>query len=252
MLKLLKKLYFFLYFFGFDARKFLSLIKIPKFIRDRKAFLSKGGKISLLYPELNDYEDSAGDASGHYFHQDLLIASLIHKRNPDRHVDIGSRIDGFVSHVASYREIEVLDIRDLKKSIHKNIIFLKRDLMNDVVDLKDSCDSISCLHAIEHFGLGRYGDTIDPDGHILGFRNIVEILKEGGILYISFPISDNPGVHFNSQRVFDPGEILSWSDKMKLERFDFVDDKGSLHLNADIKDIFNEKYACGIYTLKKE
>jgi hypothetical protein len=30
------------------------------------------------------------------------------------------------------------------------------------------CDSLSCLHALEHFGLGRYGDPIDPRGHEKG------------------------------------------------------------------------------------
>jgi hypothetical protein len=252
MLNLLKRIYFFLFFLGFDARKFASFKNLPRFNKDRKTFLSKGGKIKRIYPELSDYYDSAGEAKGHYFHQDLLVASFIKERSPKRHIDIGSRIDGFVAHVASFREIEVLDIRDLDKSIHKNLIFLKRDLMKDVDDLKDSSDSISCLHAIEHFGLGRYGDTIDPKGHISGFKNIVEMLAVGGILYISFPISDNPGVHFNSQRVLDPIEILSWSDRVKLERFDLVDDQGSLHLNADIKSILNQKYALGIYTLRKE
>ena len=41
--------------------------------------------------------------------------------NLKRHVDIGSRLDGFVAHVASFREIEVLDIRPLKVNKHKNI-----------------------------------------------------------------------------------------------------------------------------------
>ena len=27
-----------------------------------------------------------------------------------------------------------------------------------------SVSSLSCLHVVEHVGLGRYGDPIDPDG----------------------------------------------------------------------------------------
>ena len=68
-----------------------------------------------LYPILSDRYDSAGVATGHYFHQDLLVAKFIYENKPMRHVDIGSRIDGFVAHVASFRDIEVVDIRELEK-----------------------------------------------------------------------------------------------------------------------------------------
>ena len=42
------------------------------------------------------------------------------------------------------------------------------------------CDSISSLHAIEHFGLGRYGDPIDYYGHIKAISNITKMLKKMG------------------------------------------------------------------------
>jgi len=32
-------------------------------------------------------------------------------------VDIGSRVDGFVAHVASFREIEVFDVRPISAQI---------------------------------------------------------------------------------------------------------------------------------------
>ena len=79
---------------------------------------------------LFDYSGNAGDQTGHYFHQDLLVAKFINDNKPKRHVDVASRIDGFVAHVASFREIEVLDIRPLPKSQHKNIKFKQTDLMN--------------------------------------------------------------------------------------------------------------------------
>ena len=41
-------------------------------------------------------------------------------------------------------------------------------------------DSISCLHALEHFGLGRYGDMIDPQGYEKGLFNISSYLTLGG------------------------------------------------------------------------
>lgn len=116
-------------------------------------------------------------------------------------------------------------------------------------------DSISCLHAIEHFGLGRYGDKIDPSGHIVGFNNIAKMLKVGGTLYISFPIGHSPAVHFNSQRVFSPVEIFDWSNgntRLELLRFDFVDDNGILHRDVDLRKAnVDPSYGCGIYTFRK-
>lgn len=72
-----------------------------------------------------DYSDNAGTSKGHYFHQDLLVAKLINEHNPKRHVDIASRVDGFVAHVASYREIEVVDVRPLKNLCMKILNFVK-------------------------------------------------------------------------------------------------------------------------------
>jgi len=89
----------------------------------------------------------------------LLVARLIHDHNPKRHIDIASRVDGFVAHVASYRGIEVVDVHPLPKSELENITFRQADLMNPQ-DLGQT-DSLSCLHAIEHFGLGRYTNPID-------------------------------------------------------------------------------------------
>jgi len=52
---------------------------------------------------LTDRFDPGGDASGHYFHQDLIVARRIFERDPRKHVDVGSRIDGFVAHLAVFR-----------------------------------------------------------------------------------------------------------------------------------------------------
>jgi hypothetical protein len=223
------------------------------FRRQRKEWLAKGGKITRNYMILSDYSDSAGSAKGHYFHQDLLVANFIFEDKPKRHIDIGSRVDGFVGHVASFREIEVVDIRPLRESEHKNIKFKQADLM--VPQAIGETDSLSCLHTIEHFGLGRYTDPIDVDGHEKGINNLVNLVKKGGHLYISFPIGKQDEVHFNAHRVFHPKSILaleSIADNMNLVRFDYVDDNGDLHPNTSVDSAVGKtKCGCGIYTFVK-
>ena len=222
-----------------------------KYRADKKAFIEAGGTVKLDHPIDDDFYKQAGNANGHYFHQDLLVAGFINKSKPVRHLDIGSSIEGFVSHVASFRSIEIIDIRPLNIPAHPQITFTQGNLMSLDSSLIEICDSLSCLHALEHFGLGRYGDPIDPVGHIKGFNNLHKMLKPGGTLYISFPIGDK-GVHFNAHRVFDPKEILEWStNKFTLARFDFVNDAGDLHTNISIDQIPRSIYGCGIYTLKK-
>jgi hypothetical protein len=240
---------------GYDPRKTLALRHYPKYRKHYKEFQHRGGKITNRFMILSDFDEQAGTAKGHYFHQDLLVASLIHEMNPKRHIDIGSRIDGFVAHVAAFRKIEVIDVRDLAHTGHENIVFMKADLMDATRAPKEITDSLSCLHVIEHFGLGRYGDPIDPDGHIKGFNNILGMLKPDGTLFISFPIANQNEVHFNAHRAFHPKDIFTWMkepDRLKLERFDYVDDAGDLHKNVDLNQgQIDIKYGCGIYTLRK-
>ena len=142
-----------------------------KYLSDIRKFIEAGGAVTHLFPILNEYKEQAGTATGHYFHQDLLVASLIHEVNPKRHIDVGSRIDGFVAHVAAFRTIEVLDFRPLISCGHKQIKFMQADLMSLGSHLFEITDSLSCLHALEHFGLGRYGDPINPNGHLIGFAD---------------------------------------------------------------------------------
>lgn len=228
------------------------LALIPRYFQERKTFLRKGGVISDFFPILSEYGDSAGSASGHYFHQDLLVSQFIFQKNPTRHIDIGSRIDGFVAHVAAFRKIEIFDIRELPSSNHANIEYRQADLMLNAG--YEVTDSLSCLHTIEHFGLGRYGDPLDPRGYLEGFKNLIAMLKPGGVLYISFPIGMKNEVHFNAHRVFHPKDIFSWvPNELDFLRFDYVDDKGDLHKDFDLQtsDLFIT-YGCGIYTFIKK
>ena len=237
---------------GFYPLRISLLSNVPRYLKELSQYKSRGGFISNYFPVLSENIGLAGTAKGHYFHQDLLVSQYIYARNPARHVDVGSRIDGFVAHVASFRKIEIVDIRPFSPSEHPNIVNKQADLMN-VMDLEKT-DSLSCLHAIEHFGLGRYGDPINPDGYLVGFQNLVSMLLPGGILYISFPIGSKNEVHFNAHRVFHPTDIFSWGiSNLDLLSFDYVDDLGNLHHNHDLaRNVPLLTYGCGIYTFLKK
>lgn len=231
------------------------------FVKDYLILRSQRGDNSdfpfgKMYPILGERYSESGTMSGHYFHQDLLVARRIFENNPNRHVDIGSRTDGFVAHVASYREIELFDIRPQKINI-KNITFRQANLMNLPKDMISYTDSISSLHAIEHFGLGRYGDPVDYNGHIKAIDNIYKILKKGGKFYFSAPIGSQR-IEFNAHRVFSITYLLAlFKDRFTITNFSYVSDSGELHenVNIDSKEAinnFNCLYGCGIFEMNKK
>lgn len=251
--------------FGLNPLQFLlSFRGIPSFIssyikirKQLSASSSKDFKIARFYPILADKYMESGVMKGHYFHQDLFVASRIFQTNPVRHIDIGSRIDGFVAHIASFRAIEIFDIRPLNSEV-PNIVFRQVDLSAPISEKYLACtDSISCLHAIEHFGLGRYGDSIDIDGHLKGLDNITKFLTPNGRLYFSTPIGPQR-IEFNAHRVFGVSYLLNYfNTNYNIISFSYVDDAGSFFQNANltdsaIKNNFNCQYGCGIFELQKK
>jgi hypothetical protein len=138
----------------------------------------------------------------------------------------------------------------------QNIVFIQADLMNPVNHLNDYCDSLSCLHALEHFGLGRYGDPLDIQGHLRGFENLSKILQQNGILYLSVPIGKQR-IEFNAHRVFNIDTVLTMAkSQFELIGFSYVDDLGDLHENINLDDQQREfncgcYYGCGIFELRK-
>jgi hypothetical protein len=263
MKKKIKNIYITLKNFGIDPLKMARSLKgLPYYFFDlitlkkQSTFSVKKFPFGVPYPWLEDRFAESGAIKGHYFHQDLLVARCININNPSIHVDVGSRVDGFVAHVASFRPIVVIDIRPLNGSI-PNISFMQANMMMPLSDeLVDYCDSLSCLHALEHFGLGRYGDPVSYDGYILGLNNLHRILKKNGKLYLSVPIGPQR-IEFNAHRVFSVEYLLEcFNGKYQIDQFSYVDDQGDLHENEQItgtsaQQNFGCIYGCGIFEMTK-
>jgi SAM-dependent methyltransferase len=258
---MLRKLNTHLKFLGVDPMQGIRNLKaLPWFYKDYRTLkkqLAGSGDFPFdsWYPILSEKFASSGTLSGYYFHQDLLAARRVFVNKPERHVDIGSRTDGFVAHVAVFREIEVFDIRSLTSKVN-NIKFVQADFMQADPRLKDYTDSISCLHAIEHFGLGRYNDPVDAQGHIKGLNSIYEVLRKGGKFYFSTPIGKQR-IEFNAHRVFSLRYLLDlFAGRYNIDHFSYVDDAGDLHENteltaAGIESNFGCVYGCGIFEMTK-
>lgn len=246
--------------FGIDPRKmFRSLRGLPRYVRDLFRFRADyDGRLELL-PCLHDWYEEGGTTKDEYFWQDLLVARWIFGAQPHRHVDVGSRVDGFVAHVASYREIEVFDVRPITTQI-PGVVFKQADLMqpDTLFATKGGyCDSLSCLHALEHFGLGRYGDPINPRGYERGIANMADLLKPGGRFYLSTPVG-RERVEFNANRVFDPRTIIRCAESsgLQLQQLTVINTGGSVRqVKADqdtLTELAQSRYSLGIFIFVKK
>jgi hypothetical protein len=249
---------FWLSAFGLDPVRFLhALAGVPRLAGDYFRFrrLHRGVSqwpVSLSAPCPTDRNAPNGETRGHYFWQDLYVAQRLFVATPKHHVDVGSRVDGFVAHVASFRPLTVLDIRATEIKV-PNVAFVQCDLLHLRPELIGTADSVSCLHALEHFGLGRYGDPLGQNLYEQGFARLSDLLTNRGILYVSVPIG-RQRVEFNAHRVFAVGTILDLAaSHFDLERFSFIDDDGSFHADVDLKeiDLSSLSYGCGIFEFRK-
>src|SRR5436190_19176355 len=212
---------------GFDIHRAATLRRLPRFLRHAADYRRKAdGRFPLtlsdLEPVLTDFAAEAGTARGHYFHQDLWAARRIFARRPRQHVDIGSRIDGFVAHVLTFMPVTVVDIRALESTV-EGLTFVRGDMCRLDFFASGSVESVSCLHAIEHVGLGRYGDPVDARGWHVALRELARVLAPGGRLYLGTPIG-RERLCFNSQRVFSPVTIIDVLSDLALVGFSAVDD----------------------------
>lgn len=242
---------------GIDPQRLASAVRgWRRYVRDRAAFRRTGNPDSFPWgkelPILTEWNESSGSL-GAYFFQDQLVARWIHDATPTRHVDVGSRIDGFIGSLSVFREVEVIDIRPQPEAVH-HVKFHQLDLMEELPDAWiGATDSLSCLHTIEHFGLGRYGDSIDPSGHIKGLEQLKRMVAPGGMLYLSTPIGPQR-VEFNAHRIFAPETFLSWFDHdWQIVKCAVFDDENRMTEDAGVEGLrgFRGKLGLGIVCAKR-
>lgn len=249
-------------FTGIDSSlKFNSPFSFFRLLSEKRQLKKSAGKEIDLFPikrfsaHYSDKSDTAGSLPYHYFWQDLHVAQRIFENNPQEHYDVGSSVSSFVAHVASFRKIKIFDVRPLQISC-ENIEFQQLDLMSDDIP-KNQIDSISCLHALEHFGLGRYGDPINFWGHKIGFENITKMLKPNGKFYFSVPFGNPQRIEFHAHRVFSLKYLLELiQPAYNIIEFSYINDSNEFFKNIKFEDEleknFGCKYGCAIFELEKK
>lgn len=203
------------------SKKFVCKRK-SKYRKVIKEYQYKNKRENFAYQKkyewlIDESKQNAGSVKQYYW-QDLWAAQKVIERAPEVHYDIGSRLDGFIAHLQAARQQTVmLDIRPLKNKL-PYLDFIQEDatMLSGIQD--ESIDSLSSLCALEHFGLGRYGDSIDPEACFKAMKSIQRVMKPGGRVYISVPIGKEH-VEFNAQRVFYAETVVNELSEMELIEF---------------------------------
>lgn len=172
-------------------------------------------------PELRHLYPCLGDDTGTtaidptYFYQDAWAFERIVRARPAAHVDVGSH-HKYVALLSRVLPVTMVDIRPLSLQL-EGLEFLPGSILS--LPYHDgSVLSLSSLCVIEHIGLGRYGDPLDPDGHRKALAELKRVVAPGGDLYLSVPLSERDVVHFNAHRCFDEVRFLG-----ELAPFQVVD-----------------------------
>lgn len=258
-LKVIKAVNSLLISIGIDLVKTISKISfLPNFFWQYFIFCKKS-KIKVSFDPVFEKNESSANL-GEYFFQDLYVSKKIIESKPKTHYDVGSRVDGFISILSTHLKVEVLDIRPLDVSID-NVNFQQLDIVNLPKNFHGIANSLSCLHTLEHIGLGRYGDPIGVDDWINALSNLKKLLSKGGTLYISTPIGQEV-VRFNSNRIFSPSILCQKAIDIGLELnsfayLSFSNNKPqmiyeSIEPYRDFDKLNDVPYSLGIFTFQSD
>jgi hypothetical protein len=221
-----------------------------RYLRDRRVYRRLPGAEPLrwrnAFPQLGDRVASA-PFDRHYFLQDVWAARHVAALSPDRHVDVGSRID-YVGFLTAICEVVFIDIRPLSAHVDR-----LQSVAGTILELPlsdRSVSSLSCLHVAEHIGLGRYGDVLDPQGTRRAASELQRVLAPAGQLLFSVPVG-RPRVCFNAHRIHDPRDVVAMFDELRLVEFSGIDDHGVFRRDRALHELEGALYACGLYRFER-
>lgn len=220
-----------------------------RFLRDWQVYSKLSGAPlhwADAYPRLGD-GTATTPFDAHYLYQAVWATRGICTAAPTRHVDVGSEI-AFVALLAQRLKVTFIDIRPLEA-----VIPGLRCQAGSLLDLPfpdRSVTSLSSLHVIEHVGLGRYGDRLDPEGSRKAAKELARVLAPRGDLYVSLPVG-RPRTCFNAHRIHHPEHVVELFPDLELAALAAVTDDGRFFERIEPSRLRGERYACGMYHLRR-
>jgi len=197
------------------------------------------------------YEDTKETSfDPHYLYHPAWAARVLAQTKPQLHIDISS-ILSFSTIISAFIPVRFYDYRPANIKLD-NFNAEKVDLLS-LPFTDNSVKSLSCMHTVEHIGLGRYGDSIDPDGDIKAINELKRVTAVDGNLLFVVPIG-KPKIIFNAHRIYEYSQIIEYFDGFDLKDFFLIPDdalKNGPIKNATKDDSNRQNYGCGCFWFKK-
>lgn len=242
----------------FTVSVYLMLRKlkaIPIFTIDYIKFISKtDNRFSIntrsMMPILLE-KTSTTNFEPHYIYHPAWAARIIAKNKPTTHTDISSTLH-FSSIVSAFVPVDFYDYRPAKLNL-SNLKSKHVDLTN-LPFPDNSISSLSCMHVVEHIGLGRYGDPIDPKGDLKSIAELKRVLAHNGSLIFVVPVG-KPRIQFNAHRIYSYEQILECFSDLELKEFSMIPDnfrETGIIYNADPNFVKEQNWGCGCFWFIKK
>ncbi len=200
-----------------------------------------------LHPILHDKNLMAG-VGFESFYQNAWAMRCILENKISEHVDVGSNTL-FVGMLSAIMKVIAIDIRPYPVKLN-NLEYKKGNILRLPFE-SDSIKSLSCLHTIEHVGLGRYGDALDPNGSKKAILELQRVVAPEGDLYIAVPVGRHR-TKFNYCRVFSPHYIVNEFGQCELVELSGLDNNKKFFRNIDIGLLSNQEYGLGLFHFRKK
>jgi SAM-dependent methyltransferase len=193
-------------------------------------------------------DDSTADLEidAHYLYHPAWAARILAQIRPAKHVDVSSIIN-WATTVSAFVPIDYYEFRP-------PALATLTGFRSETCDLKhlpfgnQSVASLSCMHTVEHVGLGRYGDDLDPDGDLIAMAELQRVLAPGGNLLFVVPVGA-ARIKFNAHRIYSYEMLRSAFSGLQIIEFMLIPDSGTALLVGDeaIAAVPAQQYGCGCF-----
>jgi len=242
---LLRKTYYFL------KQEMAWRKKLRTFHRQFAEFRSRAapGVVFSENPQLFD-DTGSTPVEPHYTYHPAWAARVLANLRPAKHIDISSTTN-FTTIVSAFIPIEFYDYRPA--GIYLSNYSSGHADLTCLPFADSSVESLSCMHTVEHIGLGRYGDPLDVDGDQKAMKELARVLAKNGALLFVVPIG-NPRIEFNAHRVYAYDTIVAAFSGLFLKEFTLIPDDAATqgYVTNPGRDLIDRQHwACGCFWFTK-
>lgn len=188
----------------------------------------------------------------HYVFHIAWASRVIAELRPQEHIDIASSLY-FVGSVSAFVPTRFIDFRPADLGLSG--LNSEAGTLMHLPFPDNSVESLSCMHVVEHVGLGRYGDPFDYDGDIKAVRELSRVVAPRGSLLFVVPIGGQARIQFNAHRIYTYEQVLALFSDLDLVEFSLIPDDGvkeGLIRHADPQLASEQRYGCGCFHFKKQ